>query len=1104
MILKNAFRYLYCIVIIFTSVKTVAQGDDKPSKYFPNVVPPPPNSASLGLYGQVPLNQFTGNVTIAIPILDVKSNNLTMPISLSYSSDGVKVDQYESNLGMGWVLNAGGVITRQVFDYQDNYNGRMQKPNVAPDSNEMTSFLDQASAGLQVDTQPDIFCYNVNGMSGKFFLDSANVPVEIEPSGLKIEITTDFLTIGFAPNSLPEIVITDTKGIKYYFGGVNAIESSSSRRIFIENPGPISDDVKTSWYLTKIEDTSTNNQITLNYDSRSITYITGNEQSLEYTYSGGLRLTSSLHNYQYKSYATESVLKEINSNNSKVVFSNSKRFTDPDFPLFKVDEISFFNMQGALIKKIEFDYIEYSGNTFPNTYNQFPDYFKKRFYLKQINEFSTNSSPITHQFEYYSPENLPARFSFAKDNYGVFNGKTNSSLISDEIVIPNSVIKTSFSDGKLANRRPDKNFGYFGLLKKIIYPTKGITTLEYEPHVKGKVNIPIYPADNQYGLSVMTNDADLFNNTNTSVIHSSIEQTIKINGNVINNCAGTNPHDLTLIVEVTDVATGLLVDFYRNGSNLDVPMLIGTSYDFTGTTSGTNDVFTMQANKDYSIKIKLLRGCMFGNIYFNYYTNPITFQEIEKEIGGFRTAKIIKNSITSPILEIEKYYYSPFDCLTCQSGYYINQAPIASIRKIDRNNLCESPSSRILYSVGSSTLARMYSSQNAQFGYEYVTKSYGDNFENGGEESKYQIIQDGQSTTTQGVVDITTPFTNGFGSGRLLSHKIFNSTFKRLKETFNQYEHNIAKDKSVSGFNAYMSFQKYDYWAPSGPNPPNCNLGISWDQYTLSEYSLRAQWNYLKETVETQYDLNGLSPISMTTSYNYSNSAHLQLTSQVTTNSKNETINTKYFYPQDAEMASEPFRNELVASNMIGIPLNTQTFKSAIKISEQKTVYEKGIATNNLLLPKNVLVAKLPNATNGLENKVTYNQYDDKGNLLQYTLDSGVSVVLIWGYNQTQPIVKIENATYNLITSYVANIQTLSNTGTEAGLLAALDNLRNTSALSNAMVTTYTYKPLIGVSTITNSKGYRTFYDYDEFNRLKLVRDAQGNILSEKEYHYKN
>lgn len=682
-------------------------------------------------------------------------------------------------------------------------------------------------------------------------------------------------------------------------------------------------------------------------------------------------------------------------------------------------------------------------------------------------------------------------------------------MISDENSIFNSVLQ-AIPGGKLADRRPDGNFGYYGLLKKIIYPTKGSTTIEYEPHVLGKVNVPVNAVKSSFGLSVSTN-TELFSNSATSTIHSSMQQTIRINGNVVNNldqCTETeNPFPLRADVIITDLSTNLPVAFYKNGSNTDIPVLIGNTYTFYKTQSPTEDIFTLEANKDYSVKISLARSCMFGNVFFDYYSLPITFQEINKEIGGQRIKSITKNNNVNGIIEKERYYYRPYNCPTCQSGSYINQAPIAYVKSIDRNNLCEYPQQRILYSVGSSNLARLYSAQNTQFGYGYVTKSYGDNFENGGEEFNYEIIQDGLPLPTMGGMDKTAPFTNGFGSGRLLSHKIINKTLTVVKESTNIYYHDIAKDKSITGYSAYMNLQAHARIQDMGS--VSCPLMLEWDQYTLNEYSLRSQWHYLSQSVEKQYDLNGQNPVTTTTNYNYGNSNHLQLTSQTVKNSKGEDLQTRYYYAKDPEMTNKPFITELITANIIGVPLDTQTYNGvSTKLSEQLTVYDKSTATSNLLLPKSIYAAKFPNALptvltdKNLEKKVTFDQYDDKGNIVQYTPESGIPVAIIWGYNKTQPIAKIENATYSEVSSYVANLQNLSNTGTEANLITSLTSLRNT--LSGKMVTTFTYLPLIGVSTITDPKGSTTTYLYDKFNRLKVVKDNAGKIISENQYHYQN
>jgi YD repeat-containing protein len=76
----------------------------------------------------------------------------------------------------------------------------------------------------------------------------------------------------------------------------------------------------------------------------------------------------------------------------------------------------------------------------------------------------------------------------------------------------------------------------------------------------------------------------------------------------------------------------------------------------------------------------------------------------------------------------------------------------------------------------------------------------------------------------------------------------------------------------------------------------------------------------------------------------------------------------------------------------------------------------------------------------------------------------------------------------------------LSESCNENSLRAVQNNLRN--GLSNAMVTTYTYDPLIGITSMTDPKGYTVYYEYDALNRLVRVKDEDGKIMSENKYHY--
>ena len=53
-----------------------------------------------------------------------------------------------------------------------------------------------------------------------------------------------------------------------------------------------------------------------------------------------------------------------------------------------------------------------------------------------------------------------------------------------------------------------------------------------------------------------------------------------------------------------------------------------------------------------------------------------------------------------------------------------------------------------------------------------------------------------------------------------------------------------------------------------------------------------------------------------------------------------------------------------------------------------------------------------------------------------------------------------------------------------------------------AQMTSYTHDPLVGATTTSDAANRPTFFEYDGLQRLKMTRDAEGNITKHLEYHY--
>lgn len=95
---------LYCLLISLAVTKCFAQTSDIQGI----IASSSPTAMSLTKNIDCPTSFSSGLPEIAIPLYELKSTRINVPITLSYHSGGIKVTERTSTMGLGWTLNAGG------------------------------------------------------------------------------------------------------------------------------------------------------------------------------------------------------------------------------------------------------------------------------------------------------------------------------------------------------------------------------------------------------------------------------------------------------------------------------------------------------------------------------------------------------------------------------------------------------------------------------------------------------------------------------------------------------------------------------------------------------------------------------------------------------------------------------------------------------------------------------------------------------------------------------------------------------------------------------------------------------------------------------------
>ena len=249
----------------------------------------------------------------------------------------------------------------------------------------------------------------------------------------------------------------------------------------------------------------------------------------------------------------------------------------------------------------------------------------------------------------------------------------------------------------------------------------------------------------------------------------------------------------------------------------------------------------------------------------------------------------------------------------------------------------------------------------------------------------------------------------------------------------------------------------------------------------------------IRNRTTTTFDDFGNKTIQ-TDSYIYNKTPSLyQVTQTQTLNSRGEVLNTQITYPIDYP-ATSPY-DLMLQRHILNIPVEQLYKNGGFLLQSKKTNYQNW--GNNIIAPGNTQTTI---GNNSSENRVIYDNYDSKGNLLSSSKPNNVKTVYLWGYQLQYPVAKISGSTYSTINSLITQSQIDAAIDNDASLRSLLNALRTN--LPDALVTTYTYKPLVGMTSETGHDGKTIYYEYDEFNRLSLIRDHNNKIIKKICYAY--
>jgi hypothetical protein len=933
------------------------------------VTPPTPQAYAMTSFEAQQPSLYTGTANISIPLYNFNFEGMQIPLSLSYSAGGIRVNEEASEVGLGWSMNATAVISRTIEGKDDLFNGSndigyVHHTTAIQDVVFVSPYWNSLATGF-IDTQPDIFNYNFFGHSGSFNLnkkENANDDITVN------KLSSDNVKVSYLTDQ--SFTLTTPQGfiglfsVKERSTTISTVTSTDNLSFLKNNTGyPDITSLKnsgqyrpvTSWYLKSL--TAPNGKI-LNFDYAidsdgnsqyvSITQPTFGEANVN---SGQLPLFRTIqeHVYLTKIEIANEIKIDFNLENRDDLEKNTlvTLANNPDYitsSSYTPQRYSGIHIQGLL-----------SFSTLDKTISFNQSYFHQEFFVYQgsnDNEFQWMRNRLdkviiddqVYRFQYeYGEKGLPNKSNFGIDNFGYFlkDLPNYSSLIRYDLRNFSATTPWTTTFSQTSNTQSILDNAKIGVLKKIYYPTGGYTEYEYELH------------DYYVQGSLLAEGAE----------------SINTNGDAGN----------------------------AKGGGLRVKSV--TSY------SDKNIVAT---KKSYQYKLadpNRSSGLLMNPLWYFFYWEPTAYP------GTFATK-----------------FISPSQMLS------VNTAQGSKI--------------------GYSRVIEIFEGVNESFNKIYE-------FEN-----------------------IPTILQPNWQEYRVLGSQTYRNGRLALEVSKNSNDTEVETKQSFFNDDLINEVQ-----------------GL---RLILEQGSLFAHFRYKVQNifsgVSQSVSVRKFSGTNLTTTTNYLYNNIKQLSSEETIGSNGEISKVTYRRPYDITSPSSAI-TAMKARNILEPTIEVFQEKNGDEVSAQGNQFELD-ASNLIVLRKTFLWNRDKGAFVGTSDGSTFGggyelqnhftKYDSQGRILEAVDKAGVYTSLLWGHNNTLPIVKGDGISHaNLSAAFAAS----QGANFEA-------DIRNHTNTADGFVSTYQHNPLVGVLEQGDPNSLNTSFVYDENYRLHHIKDDDGNVVQQYDYNF--